>query len=187
MSAEEPRAPSRRRLLRWAHRFAAANVAILLLIGLGYVWRYSPVGFAGWAYAAIAYLGHLGVIAYVPLVAILTTAAALLPRPKLILPIGVVLAAAGASVAVLDSLLFVQNRYHLSVVTFSLLDPLTFVFLGVYFVLGLAIETMLAVRIWDRVAVAAQTRIGAYVALGLAGCFAASHLVFAWAEARYYM
>ena len=30
-------------------------------------------------------------------------------------------------------------------------------------------------------------RIGLYVALGLAGCFVASHLVFAWAEARYYM
>jgi len=187
MSAEGPRDPRFRRLLRWAHRFAAANVVILLLIGLGYVWRYSPVGFAGWGYAAIAYLGHLAGIAYVPLVAVLATAAVLVPRPKLILPIGVVLAAAGASVALLDSLLFVQNRYHLSVVTFTLLDPLTFVFLGIYFVVGLAIETMLAVRIWERAAVAARTRIGAYVALGLAGCFAASHLVFAWAEARYYM
>src|SRR6267143_311444 len=128
-----PRTPSLRcRLLRWAHRFAAANVAILLLIGIGYVWRYSPVGFAGGVYAAIAYLSHLTVLAYVPLVAVLTTAAVLVPRPKLILPIGVVLAAAGASVALLDSLLFVQSRYHLCVVTFTLLDPLTFVFLGTY-------------------------------------------------------
>ena len=56
MSVEPSRAPSpRRRLLRWAHRFAATNVAILMLIGLGYVWRYSPVGVAGWTYAAIAW------------------------------------------------------------------------------------------------------------------------------------
>ena len=34
---------------------------------------------------------------------------------------------------------------------------------------------------------AARSRIGLYAALGLAGCFVASHLVFAWAEARYYM
>src|SRR4029453_15221786 len=186
MSAEGSRDPRFRRLRRWALRFATANVVILLLIGLGYVWRYSPVGFVGWGYAAIAYLGHLAVIAYVPLVTFLAAAAVLVPRPKLILPIGVVLAAAGASVALLDSLLFVQNRYHLSVVTFTLLDPLTFVFLGIYFAVGLAIETMLAAWIWERAAVAARTRIGAYVALGLAGCFAASHLVFGWAEARYY-
>src|SRR5262245_13358451 len=137
MSAEEPRPPTRRRLLRWAHRFAAANVAILLLIGVGYVWRYSPVGFAGWAYAAVAYLGHLAGLPYIPLGAVLAAAAVLVPRPKLILPIGEVLATAGAGVALLDSRLFVENRYHVGVVTFALLGPLTFVFLGIYVAVGL--------------------------------------------------
>jgi membrane-anchored protein YejM (alkaline phosphatase superfamily) len=50
-----------------------------------------------------------------------------------------------------------------------------------------AIEGMLAARIWERSVRAAGSRIGLYAALGLAGCFVASHLVFAWAEARYYM
>jgi membrane-anchored protein YejM (alkaline phosphatase superfamily) len=99
----------------------------------------------------------------------------------------VLLTAAGLSLAVLDSLLFVQNRYHLSVVTFTLLDPQTFAFLGLYFFVGLAIEGMLAARIWERSVRAVRSRIGLYAALGLAGCFVASHLVFAWAEARYYM
>jgi membrane-anchored protein YejM (alkaline phosphatase superfamily) len=188
MSAEASRAPSARvRLLRWAHRFAATNVAILMIIGLGYVWRYSPVGVAGWTYAAIAYLGHLALLAYVPLVLVLAPVAVLIPRPAIVLPLGVLLTAAGQSVALLDSLLFVQNRYHLSLVTFILLDPQTFVFLGLYVVVGIAIEGMLAFRIWERAALASRGRIGSCVALGLAGCIVASYFVFAWAEARYYM
>jgi uncharacterized protein len=188
MSAETSRPPSaRRRLLRWAHRFAATNVALLMIIGVGYLWRYSPVGVAGWTYAAAAYLGHLAVLAYVPLVLVLIPVAMLIPRPRIVMSLGVLLTAAGLSVAVLDSLLFVQNRYHLSVVTFTLLDPQTFVFLGLYFVVGAAIEGMLAVRIWERAVLAPRGRIGRCVALGLAACFVASQLVFAWAEARYYM
>jgi uncharacterized protein len=187
MSAEPSRVPSvRRRLLRWAHRFAAANVGVLLVIGVGYLWRYSPVGIAGWTYSAIAYLGHLAVLAYVPLVIVLVPVAMLI-RPRVVLSLGVLLTATGMSVALLDSLFFLQNRYHLSVVTFALLDPQTFAFLGLYVVVGAVLEGMLASRIWQRSALPAGSRIGVYAALGLAGCFAASHLVFAWAEARYYM
>lgn len=177
----------RRHLLRWAHRFAAVNVALGLLVGIGYLWHYRPVGVVGWVYAAAAYLGHLAVLAYLPLVAILIPLALVIPRPRLVLPVGVVLASAGVSLLLLDSLLFVQNRYHLSVVTFTLLDPQTFAFLGVYFAVGVAIEGMLAARIWERAPLAPASRAGWRLALGLAACFAASHLVFAWAEARYYM
>ena len=188
MSAGASRVPgARRRLLRWAHRFAATNVALLMIVGVGYLWRYRPVGIAGWAYSTIAYLGHLAVLAYVPLILVLAPMAILFPWAPLLLPLGVLVSAAGLSVALLDSLLFVQNRYHLSVVTFTLFDTQTFVFLGIYFVVGLALESMLAARIWERAALLSQGRAGRYVALGLAGCFAASHLIFAWAEARYYM
>lgn len=188
MSADPSATPSaRRRLLRWAHRFAATNVALAMLVGIGYLWPYRPVGVAGWAYAAAAYLGHLAALSYLPLVLVLVPASVLIPWPRVIVSLGVCLASAGVSVLLLDSLLFVQNRYHLSVVTFTLLDPQTFAFLGLYVLVALAIEGMLAARIFDRAAVAARSRMGWVLALGLAGCFAASHLVFAWAEARYYM
>ena len=39
---------TRRRLFRWAHRFAATNVALVMLVGLGYLWRYRPLGVVGW-------------------------------------------------------------------------------------------------------------------------------------------
>jgi membrane-anchored protein YejM (alkaline phosphatase superfamily) len=188
MSAEPSRTPSARwRLLRWANRFAATNVALVMVVGLGYLWHYTPVGVVGWTYAAIAYLGHLAALSYVPLALVLVPAAVLIPWPRVLLPLGAVLAAVGVSFFLLDSLLFAQNRYHLNVVTFTLLDPKTFAFLGLYFLIGLAIEGMLAARIWQRTALAPRGRIGLCVALGLAGCFVASHLVFAWAEARYYM
>ena len=75
-AASRSREPSvRRRLLRWAHRFAAVNVTLLMIVGVGYLWRYSPVGVVGGVYSAMAYLGHLAVLAYVPLVLVLVPAA----------------------------------------------------------------------------------------------------------------
>ena len=79
--------------MRWAHRFAAVNVTLLMIVGVGYLWRYSPVGVVGWVYSAMAYLGHLAVLAYVPLVLVLVPVAVLIPRPRVVLPLGVLLTA----------------------------------------------------------------------------------------------
>src|SRR6185295_11674464 len=94
MSAEPSRTPSARwRLLRWTNRFAATNVALVMVVGLGYLWHYTPVGVVGWTYAAIAYLGHLAALSYVPLALVLVPAAMLIPWPRVLLPLGAVLAA----------------------------------------------------------------------------------------------
>jgi membrane-anchored protein YejM (alkaline phosphatase superfamily) len=49
----------RRRLLRWANRFALVNAAVLAVVGLRYLWYYfaltpSPA----WVYAIVAFMGH---------------------------------------------------------------------------------------------------------------------------------
>lgn len=105
----------------------------------------------------------------------------------MVLPLGVSLASAGLAVVLLDSLVFAENRYHLSVLTFTLLAPQTWAFLALYFLLGIAVEAMLAGWVWKWTTRPPTRRLGRYLALGLASCFLTSHLIHAWAEAHYYV
>jgi len=178
----------RRRLLRWVGWFAVVNAALLALVGLRYLWHYAALGRAvSWSYALVAYVGHLSALACMPLLLLLVPVVALLPRPRLVLPLGVFVGSAGVAFVLLDSLVFAENRYHLNVLTFTLLEPQTWAFLVLYFLVALAIEAMLAGWVWQRTAQPPTRRIGWSVGLALGACFVAGHLVHAWAEAHYDM
>jgi uncharacterized protein len=178
----------RRRLLRWASWFGLAHACVAGAVGLRYLWYYGPPSpAAGWAYAAIAYAGHMSALAYVPLLALLVPVILLVPRASVVVPLGVLLASAGLSLLVLDSLVFAENRYHLGAVTLALLAPRTWAFTAVYFALGAALEAMVAAWVWRRTAGPPRHRIGRLVAVGLALCLLTSHLVYAWADAHYFV
>lgn len=103
----------RRRLLRWAGWFAAANAALLAVVGLRYLWHYAALGAdAAWGHALVAYAGHLGTLVTVPLALLLVPAIGVLTRARVVVPLGVVLASAGASLLLLDSLVFAENQMH---------------------------------------------------------------------------
>jgi len=178
---------SRRRLLRWASWFAVANAALLAIIGLRYLGLYvrlSPPSVA-WGYALLAYVGHVSALAYLPCLLVLVPMILLCPWPRLVVPLGVALGGIGGSLMLLDSLVFAENRYHLNALTFMLLAPQTLGFLGLYIVVGVAIEAMLAGWAWQRTARPPARRTGRYLAMGLGACFVAGHLIHAWAAARY--
>ena len=176
---------ARKRLLRWANGFALANAALLAIVGLRYLWYYSPlVPLVGWTYAALAFVGHLSALAYIPLLA-LVPVMMVLPWTGLVLPVAVFLSSVLLSFLLLDSLVFAENRYHLGVLTFSMLETTTWAFLAFYFLLGLAVEAMIALWIWRRTARPGR-RIAWFVALGLGTCLLSSNLIHAWAEAHYY-
>ena len=141
---------ARRRLLRWGSWFALVNAGVLALVGLRYLWYYAAVGpSVAWIYALAAFVGQMAVFAFVPFLLLLPVIL-LLPWPRLIVPLGVGLGSIVLSFLVLDSLLFADNRYHLSVLTFILLAPQTWAFLALYFVMALAIEAILALWVWRR-------------------------------------
>ena len=176
----------RRRLLRWVGWFGVANAALLALIGLRYLWHYAVLGrTVSWSYALVTYVGHMSVLACVPLIVLLAPVVALVPRPRLVMALGVALGSASVAIVLLDSLLFAENRYHLNVLTFTLLEPQTWGFLALYFLVALAIEAMLAGWVWQRTARVPAHRVGRYLGVALALCFVASHLVHAWAAANY--
>jgi uncharacterized protein len=177
----------RRRILRWGGWFSVGNAGLFAIVGLRYLWHYSPLEPAiGWTYAGVAYVGQLSALACIPFL-LLAPVMLLFPRPRIVLPIAVLLGSVILSFLVLDSLIFADNRYHLSVLTFTLLAPETLAFLAFYFVVAIAIEAMLAQWVWKRVARPSRRRVGWWLAVCLGGCFLASNLVHAWADARYYV
>lgn len=177
---------ARRRLLRWANGFALANAALFAIVGLRYLWLYSPLApLPGWTYAGLAFVGHLSALAYAPLV-LLAPVMLLIPWPRLIVPLAVSLASILLSFLLLDSLVFAENRYHLGFLTFSMLAPQTRAFLVLYVVLGAVVEGMVALWVWRRIARHPARRLEWYAPLALGVCLLASNAVHAWAEAHYY-
>ncbi len=178
---------ARRRLCRWGSWFAVANAGLLAAVGLRYLWHYSPLEpVVAWVYAVIAYIGHLSALAYMPFLLLLPVIL-LVPRPQIVLPLGVALASAGLSFLLLDSLVFAENRYHLNVLTFTMLEPQTWAFLALYFVAGLVIEAAVARWVWARTAHPPTRPLGRYLALALVGCFVAGQFVHGWAQPRFYV
>jgi membrane-anchored protein YejM (alkaline phosphatase superfamily) len=178
---------ARRRLLRWGSWFALANAALLALVGLRYLWYYVTLGpSVAWIYAGLAFVGQMAVLAYVPFL-LLVPLVLLFPWPRLIAPVAVVLGTLVLSFLLLDSLLFADNRYHLSVLTFTLLAPSTWAFLAFYFLMGLAIEAMVALWLWKRTVSPPRRWRGRYIAAAIVVCFLASHLIHLFAEAHYYV
>jgi hypothetical protein len=157
------------------------------VVGLRYLWYYFALGpSVAWIYVIIAYAGHFSSLAYIAFL-LLVPVIALIPRRRLVLPLGVFLASAGVSLLLLDTLVFAENRYHLGVLTATLLAPETWAFFAVYFLVGLAVESMLAGWVWKRTAAPAWPRRGRALVLGLAACFLASHLIHMIAFAYFYV
>jgi len=180
-------ASPRRRLLRWGSWFAVLNAALLAVVGLRYLWHYSALqpSFA-WIYAIPAFLGQMTALGYTPFL-LLVPVIVLVPRPWVVLPLGVVLASAVLSFIVLDSLVFAENRYHLTVLTFVMLEPMTWAFLALYFLIGAAIEASIAAWVWKHSAHPPRFRVGRYLAVVLGSCFLVSHLIHAFADAHAYV
>jgi len=177
----------RKRLCRWGSWFAVANAGLLAVVGLRYLWYYSPLEpVVAWAYAVIAYVGHLSALAYI-LFLLLLPVILVVPRPRVVLPLGVALTSAGLSFLLLDSLLFAENRYHLNVLTFTMLEPQTWAFFALYFLVGLVIEAALARWVWARTEHPPTRPIGRYLALALVGCFVAGQFIHGWAQPRFYV
>lgn len=177
-------ASPRRRLLRWGSWFSVVNAALMAVVGVRYLPYASAT--AGW-YVLVATLGHWAALAYVPFVVVLVPLILIVPRRRLVIGAGVTVAAAGLSLLLLDSLVFAENRYHLNPITLSLLAAPTWGFAAVYLLAFVVIETVIGVGLWRRCARPLWPPLGRYLAVALAGCFVVSHLVHAWADARYYI
>lgn len=184
MAAEQG---SRRQLLRWIGWFGAANAGLYLLIVSRYLWDYPFTSdLPGNVYVLLAFVGHSAVLACIPLFLIVMPVALVWPSRRLVSAVAVIVSSFGLSLLFLDTNVFAENRFHLTGLTLELFEWSTWVFSGVFFVIVLAFESLLAGLVRGRLAAGpppvGRVR-GAWVGIGLAVCWLASQALHIWGDA----
>jgi len=175
---------TRRRLFRWIGWFGVTNTALFLLVAQRYLWIYHfPDDGLGIAYTALTFIGHFALLSLVPMLIVLTPIVVTLRSRRLVLSLGVFVAASGLSLLVLDTMVFAERRFHLSALSVSLFEFSTWAFVGIMFVILLAFEAMLAGIIWRNFALADGPKHGRKLAVVLLGCWLASQAIHIWGDA----
>lgn len=174
---------ARRELLRWAGWFAAVNGALYAVAGLRFLLLAPLPGDAlGLAYAALAFVGHFALLAALPVGLLVVPLALLMPRRAVVMPVAVLLAAAGITLLVVDGNVFAAQRYHVTPLTAVLFETGTWMFIALIGVIALAFEAMLAGAV-SRWIDAKPARGGYLLVVLLAGAWLGSQAIHIWADA----
>lgn len=177
---------TRRRILRWAGWFLAANVGLCFAIGLRYLLSYNwPESVLGIAYPPLAMLGNFALLHALGTAVLLAPLIALGPMRRTVSAVAVIAAALAIALLVLDTNVYAERRLHLSMLVAVLFEPVTWVAAGLVFAVALAFEATLAGMLWrwlERRPAAG----GRWVAAALAGSWVASQAVHVWADATGY-
>ncbi len=156
---------SRRQLLRWLGWFGAANIGLFMIVGLRYLWTYPfSDDVLGLSYIPLAYTGQMALLAMLPLALILMPLLLLWPRKRFAMSLGVLLASVSLCLLVLDTNVFTENRFHLSLLTASLFELPTWIFAGLLLLIFLVFQSMLAGLIWRAFALHEGSRGGVWLA-----------------------
>lgn len=185
---------TRRLLARWWGWLAAATTLGSLLIGLRFLETAEPAGSAGTLlFRGVMMLGHLSSLAAILLLPVLLVAL-LLPRPRVVIPLGIGLSAVLLLALLADTQVFQLYRFHINSAVIELLTggaaAATFVFpvrmwlmAGVILVGVLLWQTWLGRLAWRWVQARARLRLGRPLVVLLATCCVSYHLTHAWAAA----
>ncbi len=123
-TSEQP--PTRLQLVRWIGWFGIVNAGLFAVVGLRYLLAFGiPDGALAVTYVALAFIAQFALLGFLPLMLLLAPIALLLPRRRLIVSLGVILAACALSLIVLDTNIFSQYRFHLGGLTVVLFDTST--------------------------------------------------------------
>lgn len=178
---------TRRRLLRWTGWFIAANTVIYALLGLRFlVFAPWPGDLLGLVYALLAFIGHFALLAALPTALVVVPLAILLPSRPLVVGLAVLLAAAGATLLMVDGNVFASQRYHLTWLTAVLFERSTWMMVAVIAGVALVFEGLLAGRVRSWVE-ARPSRGGGWLALGLVLAWLGGQGIHIWADAVGYL
>ncbi len=177
----------RRPLLRWIGWFGAVNAAVFALVITRFLWYYPfPSGVVGIVYALLASVGQAAVLACVPLFLITVPLALILPSRRLIMPIAVLITGFGLSLLFLDANVFAENRFHLTFLTIAIFEVSTWIFTGVFFVILLVFQSMLAGMVWRGLVTGPKRISGVLVGLVLVLSWSFGQGLHIWADAVAY-
>jgi membrane-anchored protein YejM (alkaline phosphatase superfamily) len=180
--ATEPRA--RRQLLRWTGWFGTANVAVHLLIVSRYLWGYPfTTDVIGNIYVLVSLIAHSTFLAFGPLILFVIPLLLVLPSRRLVTVIAVTVMSFSISLLLLDSNVFAENRYHLTWLTLEIMEWSTWAFAGIFFVIVLVFESLLAGLVRSRLASGTQRIRGRWIGISLTFFLLVSHSIHIWGDA----
>jgi len=178
---------TRRQLYRWTGWFLTVNAGLYLLVALRYLPAWSwPDSVLATAYVPLTLVGQMALLAIALPFLVLGPLIAVWPTRRVIMPVAVLVVTLGLVLLVIDSNLFVERRFHLSLFTAVLFDTATWVFAGIVFLIALAFEVMLAGILQRWLAGRNRPAGGRMLAAGFALCWLASQSLHIWADATGY-
>lgn len=184
------------KLLSWGHWFTFANIGLVLLISLSYLFADSPpTSFMGIIYMFVTWLSHTSFITFIAFVLTIFPLSLIFPYPRHIRGMAAVIATCGASLLTLDAYVYFNLGYHLSSSALpeiiSLLwhrltssPTLTTLFAGGIVMLILAFQLIVSNYTWHHLARLKQYKFARYAISFLLVCFALSHSIHIWADAN---
>ena len=179
---------SRRSLLKWGGWFTLINAILMGVIATRYAVTFpAPEDEFAVAYLILTYLGHYAFLAFVPFILIVVPVTIIFPKPKIVIPLSITLISLSLAFLLIDSLVFYQNRFHINVLTITILGWKTWGFTALYFVIFVFFEYFLARWTWRRFAPPAKRKAGIVIGLTLFTSLLASHAIHIWANAHYYV
>lgn len=178
--------PTRAMLLRWTGWFGIVNAALLALVGTRFLFAFGrPDSAIAGLYLFLAFVAQFALLGYLPLMLLLGPLTVIVPRKSVVMTVGVVLAAAGLTLLLVDTNIFAQYRYHLSRLTIEIFEPSTWLFTAFMFLILLAFQSMLAGNVWKRVQSGRRLH-GGRVALALVLVWIGGQGIHVWADATAY-
>ena len=175
-------------LIRWSGYFTLCNAALIALINLSFLRHYTwPDALIAQFGVSVIYIGQAALLAGAPWVLIVVPLTVLLPRKRFIVTLCVGLAATALSLLVVDALLFASNQFHLSPMVIQIMDWQTWAFAGVYLVILLAAQSMLARWLWRALSHRPPRKFGSLAGLFLLSNVLLAHGIYIVADAYYFV
>ena len=178
---------NRKMLWRWLGRFSLANGLVLLLIGIRFLLHYGwPDGSLAAIYLVATSIGYYALLATLPLALLGAAVILLWPRRGVLQAIVTVVAALLVAWLFLDSLVFDQNRFHITALTARILAFKTWFFGAIYFLIALILEFQLAGYLWKRLETGKAGSGGKWLGMIVVLCLVFAQVAHIWADANYY-
>ena len=175
-------------LVRWGGGFFLLIGLLLAVIGLRYLldypWPREPIA---QIYTILAFVSHFEALALLPWILVVLPLTLLLPARPLVLAVSVGLAAAMLAAVLVDSLVFAEDRFHLSALAIAILGWSTWSFALLYLGIFLVLCTLIARSTWPRLARISGRALVTTLAGAVLVPFLATQALHIWADASFFV
>ncbi|MBU0991419.1 MAG: DUF3413 domain-containing protein [Proteobacteria bacterium] len=181
------KSPERKPLIQWGSWFFFFTGLIQVIIGLRYLSTYTfPQDAIGLIYTISAFFSHFIFISYLVWIVFILPLTIIIPKQKWIVPLSVLTSSLILSATLLDSLVFGDNRFHMSTLIMSILGMKTWLFGLVYLFIFFAFTTFLSGRVLAFAGKPGKRLCGYFISVICVLLLLLTHAIHIWADANYY-